>query len=142
MTEGPSGRFEVLTDGRILVASDDLDRESYSLYSFRVRVYDLGVPNLAAEASVVVHVSDVNDGVPLFGKAVYHINILETVVLGSVVLVAHVEDMDLGQNAVLTFDIEEGYQNFLIEQFNTTVNVDNGATIVSFHRTITFLTFF
>ena len=113
-----------------MVTSDDMDRESYPLYKLKVKVFDLGTPSLADEAFVEIHLSDVNDGVPMFSKGVYHINIAENTPAGSTMLVVHVEDRDLGGNAVVEFAIEEGYTNFKIQEFNTSIDVATGSNTV------------
>ena len=54
-----------------LKTTQKLDRESIDQHSFTVRVVDGGNPPLSAEASLRIHVDDINDHAPEFEKSSY-----------------------------------------------------------------------
>ena len=57
---------------------------------------------------MTVHVLDDNDHTPFFDPAVYPIAISESTSVGSTILRVFASDNDIGDNAVLSFNITRG----------------------------------
>ena len=95
--------FGFISDTNIIVTTGPLDREDTSLHSFMVRASDMGTPGRFTDVVVSVIVSDVNDNPPLFLNSVLSVNAAESVLLGSQLFLAHIQDIDVGLNRKVVF---------------------------------------
>ena len=82
------------------------DREATDVYNLTVEVTDRGEPTLSTTAMVEVIILDENDSPPVFSEPFYFTSIRENISLGSQFLLLNVTDMDINENAEITFSIE------------------------------------
>uniref|UniRef100_A0A3Q2ZUJ0 Cadherin domain-containing protein n=1 Tax=Kryptolebias marmoratus TaxID=37003 RepID=A0A3Q2ZUJ0_KRYMA len=64
-----------------------------------------GRPAKSATASLLVQVSDINDNIPKFSEAEYHVEVLETKAVDSDLLTLSAVDPDEGANGRITYSI-------------------------------------
>jgi len=85
-----------------------LDHETIPIFTFHVRVSDVGKPRLSAEvaARVQISVQDVNDCAPTFAATEYNVTLLLPTYNGVAILNPVASDRDAG--ASLRFDLIEG----------------------------------
>jgi len=108
---GGDGKFSVGEDDGILKtvgAANALDREAKSSYELTVQVQDLGFPPLSSTASVLVTVTDVNDNKPMVNSSNLSFQLPEDATLNTGGISITATDKDIGDNAVLRFDIVSG----------------------------------
>ncbi|KPP64742.1 cadherin EGF LAG seven-pass G-type receptor 3-like [Scleropages formosus] len=119
-----------------VTVSSALDRESVEHYFFGVEARDYGTPPLSASASVTVTVMDVNDNRPeflqkeyyvhvnitdanthrpVFQSAHYSVSVNEDRPPGSTVVVISATDEDMGENARITYFLEDNIPQFRID---------------------------
>ena len=88
-----------------IVTVDAIDREVISIYSFLCRISDRGIPQLATEVNVTIHVTDLNDHEPVFSSSSYKGSILEGCAIGTSVLSVFASDADTGENGRVVYII-------------------------------------
>ncbi|WAR00850.1 DS-like protein [Mya arenaria] len=93
--------------GLITLATDKIDRETKSSYTFTVYVQDAGSPRLFDMATVVVNVTDVNDNMPVFRVKEHFLQIPENLVQDNIYLIV-AQDADIGDNARVRYSITGG----------------------------------
>jgi hypothetical protein len=86
-----------------LVLRSRLDREIADFYMFALIAYDSGIPPLSGTTSVRIEIADVNDNVPVFDRVSYGVSIPENVAVGTVILVVHASDPDVGANGEVVY---------------------------------------
>lgn len=97
--------------GQIILMST-LDREQIDHYKLKILAYDAGKDvQLNSSAEVLIRVLDSNDNSPAFLSPPMSIELMETVIPGSLISQFHASDEDLGNNALLTFSIVDGNIN-------------------------------
>ncbi|XP_045069650.1 protocadherin beta-16-like [Coregonus clupeaformis] len=90
-----------------LLTNSVLDREVVSEYNVTVTVVDKGLPSLCNNKTLRIRISDVNDNVPVFDKSEYTARILENNSPGVSIGLVHAKDEDCGQNARVSYFLEE-----------------------------------
>lgn len=94
--EGGEGHFALSTQDSVIYlvcVARQLDREERDAYNLRVTATDSGSPPLRAEATFVLHVTDVNDNAPAFDRQLYRPEPLPEVALpGSFVVRVMAQD--------------------------------------------------
>ena len=104
----PTLPFSIDADsGKISVRSPP-NREDQETYHFVVQVKDKGDPPLSAEAAVQITVRDVNDNSPIFSQKTFFITISEDTPQYKQVIQVTATDADIGNNALLSYDIVSG----------------------------------
>uniref|UniRef100_A0A8C6VCW8 Cadherin domain-containing protein n=1 Tax=Naja naja TaxID=35670 RepID=A0A8C6VCW8_NAJNA len=99
-----------------ITVSGPLDRETVQHYFFGVEARDHGSPSLSASASVTITVMDVNDNRPEFTQKEYLIlSVNEDRPIGSTVVVISATDDDVGENARITYYLEDNIPQFRID---------------------------
>uniref|UniRef100_A0A3P9L0N9 Cadherin domain-containing protein n=1 Tax=Oryzias latipes TaxID=8090 RepID=A0A3P9L0N9_ORYLA len=96
-----------LTGYYTIVTDDVLDRENIPEYNITIKVTDQGSPPLSSSKNVNVKVSDVNDSPPKFDETHYSIAVSENNPPGFSVFVLSASDADWGQNARVSYFLEE-----------------------------------
>ncbi|XP_063804777.1 neural-cadherin-like [Pseudophryne corroboree] len=101
--------------GSIYTAHGNLDREENDSFFIVVEVRDGG--GLSTTGTATVTILDINDNAPKFTQDIWTAVILESSEVNSNVLQVFATDMDIGDNALLTFSIIDGDpdQKFSIE---------------------------
>uniref|UniRef100_G3NQJ5 Cadherin, EGF LAG seven-pass G-type receptor 3 n=1 Tax=Gasterosteus aculeatus TaxID=69293 RepID=G3NQJ5_GASAC len=102
-----------------VTVSSILDRESVEHYFFGVEARDYGMPPLSATASVTItvhiNITDANTHRPVFQSAHYSISVNEDRPPGSTVVVISATDDDVGENARITYFLEDNIPQFRID---------------------------
>ena len=96
-------RFNVGSDTGFVTFKGGLDFEKESQYKFQVATYNEGETQLANTATVLVHVTDINDVPPQFNVSSYSATISESVPVGTTLVQLHAYDEDT--SATLTFSL-------------------------------------
>ncbi|KAK7922726.1 hypothetical protein WMY93_009628 [Mugilogobius chulae] len=89
------------------VTDDGLDRESVSEYNITLTVTDQGSPPLSTTKTIQVKVADVNDNSPKFDESEYSRTIPENNSPGFSIFTVRATDADWGQNARISYFLEE-----------------------------------
>ncbi|ESO89896.1 hypothetical protein LOTGIDRAFT_234028 [Lottia gigantea] len=103
--------------GSLTVASN-LDREVHDRFDLVIRAEDKGVPSaLSGTLSLTVNVADVNDLNPTFTSSIEDVTVDRFAAPGTSVLAKTATDGDLGDNAVIVYEITSGNDDevFLID---------------------------
>ena len=105
-------RFDINSNSGVITTTEPLDYEDVTMYNLTVQATNM--VGLRTNASVVIHVQDVNDNAPEFSASEYVGSISESASLKSVVLdeenhplVISAFDADSGHNAHLVYEIIE-----------------------------------
>ncbi|XP_048580487.1 cadherin-23-like isoform X2 [Nematostella vectensis] len=88
-----------------------LDRETTSLYTLLVSARDGGTPPRFGQATVTIHVDDVNDRAPVFRFHNYQKEIPEDTAVGTSILTVEAIDEDTPSNTKLTYSILSGNED-------------------------------
>ncbi|XP_062943722.1 protocadherin alpha-10-like [Cynocephalus volans] len=86
-----------------LVLKKPLDREVTSELLLLLKATDGGKPELTGTVELHIMVLDVNDNAPVFGKAVYHVKLLENTRNGTLVIRLNASDLDEGSNSHILY---------------------------------------
>ncbi|XP_055498710.1 protocadherin-1-like isoform X3 [Leucoraja erinacea] len=110
LVDPDNGEFEIQNGTGTILSRVSFDRERQSTYTFQLKAIDGGTPPKSAYVSVTINVLDENDNTPFItqpsNSSFQHINPLTAI--GTVVERVKAEDMDIGSNANLTYDIVGG----------------------------------
>ncbi|CAC5404679.1 unnamed protein product [Mytilus coruscus] len=101
------------------------DRESQSIYNYKIKVYQTNDHRRSATANLNIIVSDKNDNKPIFDKSEYHANVDEHSSEGTLVLRVHASDKDSGNNSVVIYSIETTQSLFQINENSGEILVAN-----------------
>ncbi|KAM6923447.1 protocadherin Fat 4-like [Xenentodon cancila] len=136
-----------LTGYYTIVTDSLLDRESIAEYNITITVSDQGSPPLSSSKKINVKVSDVNDSPPIFAESVYSVTVPENNVPGFWIFALSASDADSGQNARVSYFLEEKEINGVALPSLVSVNSETGAIhaiksfdyehIKSFHFNVT-----
>ncbi|CAF2513640.1 unnamed protein product [Rotaria sp. Silwood2] len=100
----------------ILKLKKTLDREIKSNYLLKLIAYDGGQPSLSGEQNIEIIVTDVNDNAPIFDQMFYRKSLPENQPIDSIIFKIHANDQDEGENARITYSIEDQLNIFNINQ--------------------------
>uniref|UniRef100_A0A3P9AXK2 Protocadherin beta-16-like n=1 Tax=Maylandia zebra TaxID=106582 RepID=A0A3P9AXK2_9CICH len=115
-----------LTGYYTIVTEDYLDRESIPEYNLTITVSDQGSPPLSSSKNINVKVSDVNDSPPKFDHSEYAKTVAENNSPGLSVFTVSANDADWGQNARVSYFLQERDINGLAVSSLVSVNSDTG----------------
>ncbi|XP_026214098.1 protocadherin gamma-A10-like [Anabas testudineus] len=115
-----------LTGYYTIVTDNILDRESISEYNITITVSDQGSPPLSSSKNINVKVSDINDSPPKFDEAEYSKTVPENNSPGFSVFTVSASDADCGQNARISYFLEEKDINGAQLSSLVSVNSENG----------------
>ncbi|XP_062852251.1 protocadherin gamma-C3-like [Trichomycterus rosablanca] len=107
LPEDPSFRLIQSSQDNIysLTTAALLDREKISQYDITLVAKDAGKPSLSSLKTITVLVSDVNDNSPEFSLSSYSFYVTENNVPGMPMFSVSACDHDLGENAMITYQI-------------------------------------
>lgn len=111
VTSNPSGEMSYLH----LETTGNLDRESRAFYNLNISARDGGDPPLYGYLQVNVTILDVNDNPPMFDHSDYNVSLNESVPPGTSVLQVRATDNDIGDNAKITYYLEDIGRQFSID---------------------------
>ncbi|XP_075336768.1 protocadherin beta-15-like [Odontesthes bonariensis] len=115
-----------LTGYYTIVTESVLDRESIAEYNITITVSDQGSPPLSSSKNINLKVSDVNDSPPRFSKSDYSMTVPENNAPGFSVFALSASDADWGQNARVSYSLEEKEINGVAASSLVSVNSENG----------------
>ncbi|XP_062282142.1 uncharacterized protein LOC133986330 [Scomber scombrus] len=115
-----------LTGYYTIVTEDFLDRESIPEYNITITVSDQGSPPLSSSKNINVKVSDVNDSPPKFKQSEYSKTVPENNSPGFSVFTLSASDADWGQNARVSYFLEEKEINGVAVSSLLSINSENG----------------
>ncbi|KAM9740729.1 protocadherin alpha-8-like [Menidia menidia] len=90
-----------------LVVDGQLDRERNSFFNITITATDEGIPALTSTRDLAVYVSDINDNAPHFADDVFNVYLKENSPVGDVLKTLSAHDVDIGENAQVTYSIVE-----------------------------------
>ena len=94
--------------------------------TFDLQVYDAGIPEMSAEAVVIVNLINVNDQSPIFEESMYSAEVEENAARGTPIITVKATDLDEGDFGKVTYQLEGTYQNdFSIDPEEGTISVVN-----------------
>ncbi len=93
-TNSTSGRFSINNSSGEIFTTSTFDRELDSLFVLTVQAVDKGLSPLTGEASVLIHVEDVNDNPPVFNRSRYTAEVVENSPNGTYVISVLALDSD------------------------------------------------
>ena len=85
-----------------------LDHEEHSSYSLTIKAEDQGNPRRSSTCETTIRVIDRNDNDPVFLETKYKARISENVDVGTPVMSVTATDADSGQNAKISYSIQNG----------------------------------
>lgn len=97
--------FDVNETTGWIFTTGPLDRENSSSFRFLVEADDRQVGSLSPQAIVEITVTDINDHSPIFDSSLYQNDLNEGTMANSIIFQVHAEDMDMGLNAEIEYDI-------------------------------------
>ncbi|XP_077387712.1 protocadherin gamma-A6-like isoform X40 [Festucalex cinctus] len=109
-----------------IVTENFLDRESVPEYNVTITVSDQGSPPLSSSKNINVKISDVNDNPPKFQQSEYSKIVLENNSPGLSVFTVSASDADWGQNARVSYFLEEKEVHGVAVSSFVSVNAENG----------------
>ncbi|XP_041121085.1 protocadherin gamma-A11-like isoform X6 [Polyodon spathula] len=115
-----------LPDYYTLITESILDRETTSEYNITITVTDEGYPSLSSKESVVLIISDVNDNAPVFDQMVYNAFVMENNSPGLSIFSVKANDADWGQNARVSYYLEETLNHGIPVSSRISINADSG----------------
>nr|XP_061793136.1 protocadherin beta-16-like [Nerophis lumbriciformis] len=123
-----------LTSYYTILTENFLDRESLPEYNVTIAVQDQGSPPLSSSKIINVKISDVNDNPPKFHQSEYSKAVPENNAPGLSVFTVSASDADWGQNAQVSYFLEEKEVNGVAVSSFVSVNSETGVihTVKSF----------
>ncbi|XP_066480604.1 protocadherin beta-16-like [Tiliqua scincoides] len=91
-----------------LLTQQMLDRENVSGYNITISATDRGSPRLTSTRIIHVQISDVNDNPPVFHTSLYEMHLWENNIPGLLIGSVHAVDLDMEQNAKVTYSLLPG----------------------------------
>ena len=111
-----------------LIVDGEIDREARDFYRLEITARDGGSPPLTDEMTVDVTVLDVNDNPPMLSSSVYNITVKEETQAGEVIYRLSATDLDLGDNAKVTYRLSNHQSNEIKDLFH--INATSGELIL------------
>ncbi|XP_061135183.1 protocadherin beta-16-like isoform X20 [Syngnathus typhle] len=115
-----------LTGYYTMVTENFLDRESVPEYNVTITVSDQGSPPLSSSKNINVKISDMNDNPPKFHQSEYSNTLPENNSPGFSMFAVSANDADWGQNARVSYFLEEKEINGVAVSSFVSVNSENG----------------
>ncbi|KAI4896456.1 hypothetical protein NFI96_015230 [Prochilodus magdalenae] len=109
-----------------LVTSQLLDREKISEYNITVTAADEGSPSLSTSKTLTLKISDVNDNAPVFQRQSYTAYVLENNTPGVSVFAVTASDRDSGNNARISYFLEDVLVNGVSASTYFSVHAESG----------------
>nr|XP_002734103.1 PREDICTED: cadherin-23-like [Saccoglossus kowalevskii] len=106
LENGDHGDFKIDRYSGALYVSGELDREVRFSYNLNIIAIDGGDPILETNTTVIIHITDINDNIPVFSQEVYTNSVQEDLSIGSYVLSVTANDADSGMNGNITYTID------------------------------------
>ncbi|XP_047016057.1 protocadherin gamma-A11 isoform X21 [Ictalurus punctatus] len=109
-----------------LVTEQVLDREITPAYNITIIVSDEGSPSLSTNKTLRLKISDVNDNAPVFQRHSYTAYVMENNSPGVSIFAVTATDRDSGNNARISYFLEDLSVNGVSASSYISVNADSG----------------
>ncbi|XP_053497617.1 protocadherin gamma-A11-like isoform X4 [Ictalurus furcatus] len=109
-----------------LVTDRILDREMFSEYNITITATDEGSPSLSTNKTLRLKISDVNDNAPVFQRHSYTAYVMENNSPGVSIFAVTATDRDSGNNARISYFLEDLSVNGVSASSYISVNADSG----------------
>uniref|UniRef100_A0A8D3DTW1 Protocadherin 2 gamma 28 n=1 Tax=Scophthalmus maximus TaxID=52904 RepID=A0A8D3DTW1_SCOMX len=109
-----------------LVSDDDLDRETVPEFNITITAMDEGSPPYSTNKTIHLRISDVNDHAPMFPQPVLNAFIPENNSPGMSLLTVKASDQDSGNNARISYFLEDSPLNGMSASTYFSVNAESG----------------
>ncbi|XP_076861944.1 protocadherin gamma-A11-like isoform X8 [Brachyhypopomus gauderio] len=109
-----------------LVSEQSLDREKISGYNITITAIDEGFPSLSANKTLTLKISDVNDNAPAFPRNSYVGYVKENNSPGVSIFEVTANDKDVGNNARISYFLEDDLMNGVSASSYISVNAESG----------------
>ncbi|XP_058263792.1 putative protocadherin beta-18 [Hemibagrus wyckioides] len=110
----------------ILVTDCILDREMFSEYNITITATDEGYPSLSTNKTLRLKISDVNDNPPVFQRHSYTAYVMENNSPGVSIFAVTATDRDYGNNARISYFLEDLSVNGVSASSYISVNAESG----------------
>ncbi|XP_056455883.1 protocadherin gamma-A11-like [Gadus chalcogrammus] len=109
-----------------LVTDDALDRELVPEYNITVTATDDGFPPFSVSKTITLKISDVNDNTPVFSQQSFIAYISENNLPGKSVLSVKANDNDFGNNARISYFLNDNRVNEMLTSAYFSMNAESG----------------
>ncbi|XP_074529688.1 protocadherin gamma-A11-like isoform X6 [Halichoeres trimaculatus] len=109
-----------------LMSDDVLDRESVPEYNITITAKDEGVPSYCTNKTINLRISDVNDHAPVFQQQIMTAFLNENNPPGMSVLSVKASDKDSGNNARISYFLEDSQMKGMSASAYFSVNAESG----------------
>ncbi|XP_060742410.1 protocadherin gamma-A11-like isoform X10 [Tachysurus vachellii] len=109
-----------------LVTKRILDREMFSEYNITITATDEGSPSLSTNKTLRLKISDVNDNAPVFQRHSYTAYVMENNSPGVSIFAVTATDRDSGNNARISYFLEDLSVNGVSASSHISVNAESG----------------
>uniref|UniRef100_A0A8C1RGG3 Cadherin domain-containing protein n=1 Tax=Cyprinus carpio TaxID=7962 RepID=A0A8C1RGG3_CYPCA len=109
-----------------LITDQLLDREKMSEYNITITAIDEGSPSFSSNKTLTLKISDVNDNAPVFQRQSYTSYVMENNSPGVSVLSVKAHDKDSGNNARISYFLEDILVNGVPASTFISVNAESG----------------
>ncbi|XP_063046837.1 protocadherin alpha-3-like [Engraulis encrasicolus] len=109
-----------------LLLNGPLDRETVSQYGITIIARDEGTPSLSSSIVLTVDMADVNDNAPHFPDPVINVYVKENSPVGGVIYTASAVDLDVDDNAKISYSMLEGVKGSPAATSFVNINADSG----------------
>uniref|UniRef100_A0A673KRA4 Protocadherin 2 gamma 28 n=1 Tax=Sinocyclocheilus rhinocerous TaxID=307959 RepID=A0A673KRA4_9TELE len=109
-----------------LITDQILDREKMSEYNITIAAIDEGSPSFSTNKTLTLKISDVNDNAPVFQRQSYTAYVMENNSPGVSVLSVKAHDKDSGNNARISYFLEDILVNGVSASTFISVNAESG----------------
>ncbi|XP_026095425.1 protocadherin gamma-A5-like isoform X5 [Carassius auratus] len=109
-----------------LITYENLDREKISEYNITITAIDEGSPSFSTNKTLTLKISDVNDNAPVFQRQSYTAYVMENNSPGVSILSVKAHDKDSGNNARISYFLEDIIVNGVSASTFISVNAESG----------------
>ncbi|XP_048838470.1 protocadherin beta-16-like isoform X1 [Brienomyrus brachyistius] len=110
-----------------LVTERVLDREMVSEYNVTITAIDGGSPTYSSKKTLTLKISDINDNAPHFEKQSYTAYVMENNIPGVSIYSVKADDKDFGNNAHISYLLEDTQTNGYSVSSYISVNSETGS---------------
>ncbi|XP_047209237.1 protocadherin gamma-A11-like isoform X10 [Girardinichthys multiradiatus] len=112
-----------------LVSDDVLDRETAPAYNITITAVDEGLPSFSANKTINLKISDVNDNAPVFPQSFFTAFVSENNSPGMSLLSVKASDKDHGNNARISYFLEDNQVSGMSASSYFSVNAESGEVV-------------
>uniref|UniRef100_A0A8C1GDF8 Protocadherin 2 alpha c n=1 Tax=Cyprinus carpio TaxID=7962 RepID=A0A8C1GDF8_CYPCA len=118
-----------------LVLQKALDREKQPVIQLTLTAVDGGKPPKSGTMQIVINVQDVNDNAPVFGNALYKVQLVENAPVGTLVINLNATDVDEGVNSEIVYSLVHQDSD---DKANSVFKMDSSTGVISVQGSVDF----